>query len=398
MALAIQPVRKQYEYIENLRAQNIQYESIINQLRSEVNLHKGIKYRSCYHIENFSLNLYGQIGTKCIKLCCEPIEYTPGVGLSGNVEESIIGFARMRAEIIAESIKFSLLDKKITDEERNFTSGCAKCVRFQSNTWGKTGRLIQYINLSMRYAPCQSKCIYCSVPEGEIGVFNNLLHSEYYEDIFAMIRCAKKNGMIATDAIWQVSSGEITIHPYRDKIFDLVEGQAVAFYTNCFIFDERIATNLKANPLSAINLSIDAGTKETWRKIKGADNFDTVLDNLAKYLASSARPGQITLKYIILPGINDNLEDFRSVIEIMKSLQVKHLSISSDVKIDKYSGNKEHRKILTKSASQLAAMLYKNNLTMDLNENAYSPAENEEVLVLAKELQGSSSIIFDLEG
>lgn len=136
--------------------------------------------------------------------------------------------------------------------------------------------------------------------------------------------------IIADDAVWQISSREIAIHPYHDRIMNIVKGRIACFYTNCMKFDEDIAKNLHDNPRSTINLSIDSGTPETWRKIKGLDNFDKVIENLSKYYVASTRPGQITLKYIVMPGINDNYEDFTSVIEIMKVLKVNRLIIARD--------------------------------------------------------------------
>ena len=77
----------------------------------------------------------------------------------------------------------------------------------------------------------------------------------------------------------------------------MVKGKTANFYTNAFVFDEDIAQNMHNNPNSFINLSIDAGTPQTWKKVKGFDNFDKVTDNLVKYYVNCARPGQITLKY-----------------------------------------------------------------------------------------------------
>ncbi len=196
--------------------------------------------------------------------------------------------------------------------------------------------MIHYVNLSMYPAPCQCKCIYCGVHKGESGAFNKAACGEYYEQLFETLDYAREIGLIAANATWQVSSGEIAIHPYKDRIFNLIKNQRVVFYTNCFIFDEGIAQNLSANPNSAINLSIDAGTPQTWLKVKGVNNFEDIAINLVKYFNASARPGQITLKYIVLPGINDNIQDYLSVIELMKILKVKHLTIARDTSI-KYS-------------------------------------------------------------
>ena len=72
-------------------------------------------------------------------------------------------------------------------------------------------------------------------------------------------------------------------------------------------------------------LSIDCGTPETWRKIKGFNNFDKAIENLEKYREYTTRPNQIRFKYIILPGINDSADDYEGLIEIMKRLDIRIL-------------------------------------------------------------------------
>lgn len=198
-----------------------------------------------------------------------------------------------------------------------------------------------------------------------------------------MLELAERCGILAPDAIWQVSSGEIAIHPYRERIINLVRGRRAVFYTNCMKFDEGIAQNLHDNPVSGINLSIDAGTPETWKKIKGIDNFEKVTENLARYYTQSARPGQISLKYIVLPGLNDVYEDYQSLIEIMKVLEVKHLTLSRDGR-KKYSMNREERTKLLGAAAYLLAMCYKNGISNDMV--TYSQEEQNEVVRLAEEI------------
>jgi len=342
-----------------------------------------LKYYSCEQIENFSLNFHGRVdtGEKFMALCCEPISCVPRIALSETAEESVKAFERMRSEIIEETIKISLSENLVSDEERRYTSGCAKCVRFQLNDW-KSEKLISRIILSMYPAPCQCRCIYCNRHSNESGIFKEQFHAEGYEKVFDVIEWARNNDMIASNAIWILTSGEITIHPYRDKIFNLVKGKATIFYTNCFVFDERIMINLAENPKSTIVLSIDCGTKETWYKIKGVNNFYTVMNNLILYSTKSTHPGQIILKYIVLPGINDNLTDFLSVIDIMKTLKISHLSIARNDHL-KYWCNEEQREILLTAVGYLMAMLNKNDLTMDLNK--YSPSENKMAYSIAND-------------
>jgi wyosine [tRNA(Phe)-imidazoG37] synthetase (radical SAM superfamily) len=342
-----------------------------------------MKYRSCSQIENFALNFNGRIdkGEKIMTLCCENVASIPGTAFCETAEESVEGFRRARAELIAESVRLGLLENE--NAPRNFSLGCAECANFQLGDYGNFDGLVHYVNLSMYPAPCQCKCIYCNVHGGERGAFNRQLHGSYYEKLFELLEYARNSGLIAQNATWQVSSGEIAIHPYKNRIMDLVQNQAAVFYTNCFIFDEQIAANLKANPRSAINLSIDSGTPQTWAKIKGVDNFGDITDNLVKYFTASARAGQITLKYIVLPGFNDNLEDYLSVIEIMKVLQVKHLTIARDTRI-KYSIDEDEGETLIGAAGYLLALLAKNEMTADMF--TYAPAERERVVAFAAEL------------
>ncbi|WP_225999290.1 radical SAM protein [Paenibacillus sp. BJ-4] len=310
--------------------------------------------------------------------------FIAGVTLSDKGEESIKSIIKKRDEIITESKMFSLLDKG--DHERNYTSECAKCPHFNEMT-GEGDGLIHYVNINMYPAPCQAKCTYCSVHNSNFGILNKWLHEERYENMLNAIEWAHDNGMIATDAVWQAASGEITIHPYREKIYDLMKDKAAQFLTNCFIFDKKIAAILGANPRSSINLSIDAGTSETWYKVKGVNNFDKVMNNLDKYSASSVHPEQITLKYIILTGINDNLEDYQGVINIMKRLKIEKLVISRDnrTKTEKLivsHNNRVKDKFYTeqysptdKATDDLTAMLKENGMTAEIA--SFGPLAND---------------------
>lgn len=344
-------------------------------------------YYGCSLINISALNINGRIdtGEKRLALCCEPIQDRPATALKSTAQETIESFIEMRKGVIFESKRYA---NNRARGKRLHTAGCANCANYQPGKWDGDG-LIHYVNLSMYPAPCQCKCIYCGVHKGASGVFNKAACGEYYERLFDVLDYARQNGLIAPNATWQVSSGEIAIHPYKDRILDLVENQQAVFYTNCFMFDERIARNLSANPNSAINLSIDSGTPETWFKIKGVNNFEDITENLVKYLTASARAGQITLKYIVLPGINDNLEDYLSVIEIMKILHVKHLTIARDTR-KKYDGDSEQLENLIGASGYLLAMLSKNKLSADMF--TYAPNEREKAVMFANELLQSGEV------
>lgn len=341
-----------------------------------------ISYCSCAMIERFFLNINGRVdleGTKCVTLCCESLKTgVPAIVLDGDPDKTINAFIEFRAKLISESRKYAL---GVGAKKRQYTSLCAKCPNFQNGNWASDG-LIHYVNLSMYPAPCQCRCIYCTV--AKTGTYDKTAVSAGYKKALDALAYAQKNGLIAADAVWQVSSGEITIHPHKDRIMDLVQDHNAAFYTNCFLFDERIAQNLNTNPNSYINLSIDAGTPQTWFKVKGFDNFEAVTSNLVKYYGESARPGQITLKYIVLPGINDTLEDYLSLVEIMKVLKVPHLTLSRDTHKKYGHVDEAEHNALIGATGYLLAVCHKNGISNDFG--TFTSVERQQIISFAEEL------------
>lgn len=336
-----------------------------------------MSYRCCSLISRFALNVNGRIDTEepVLSLCCEGIPNIPRIPFFETAEDSLRAFVGegLLAAVECASVK--------DDSQRYFTAVCVNCSQFLEGDY-RISPQITYVNLSMYPAPCQSQCIYCNVHCEDQSVTSEAARTAY-EQLFDMLNLAECSGILSPKAVWQISSGEITIHPYHDRIMKLVQGKQAMFYTNCMKYDEAVAQNLHDNPNSAINLSIDSGTRETWKKVKGHDNFDRVLENLVKYRAASARPGQITLKYIIMPDINDIYEDYLSLVEIMKGVDVKHLTLSQDTR-DKYQLSEEERTKRTGAAAYLLALCHKNGITNDMF--VYSKEMRTETIQLANEI------------
>lgn len=336
-----------------------------------------MKFASCEQINNLYINFNGRIDTeeKVVALCCEGLRDIPGIPFTGTPEEILQRFIGLRTMIVSESQK----NAQHKTEQHICTAGCAGCANYRVAEH-TVGLFSNYVNLSMYPSPCQCRCIYCGVPKQWRDAPE--IH-EAYQKLFAVLDLGLKTGVIQQDAIWQVSCGEITIHPYRERILDLVRGRRAVFYTNCFLYDNDIGQILHENPRSAINLSIDAGIAQTWKTVKGVDNFDTITENLVKYRQNSLHSGQITLKYIILPDINDTYEDYISLIEIMKVLEVKHLSLSRDVRTKYQPGTQEKDKLLG-AAAYLAALCHKNGITNDMF--TFTPGERHQIVQLAAEV------------
>jgi wyosine [tRNA(Phe)-imidazoG37] synthetase (radical SAM superfamily) len=368
--------------------------SLIEQLRSHIDFLKINKYHSCHYLDRFKLyfETYNDIDRRFVRFCCSALEKLPGSKLYATAQKTVKEIVKIHNNTITESKMYTLLAGSTECETRKYTSSCAKCDLYQFKEWKGNDGLIHYICLTMHPSPCQCRCIYCdNYLIGKDVINDMLLHPQNYEKIFDIIEYLKNNGMIADDVGWQLASGEITIHPFKERIYNLIENQSASFFTNCFIYDESISMNLAANSQSLINLSIDSGTPETWKKIKGFNNFDTVMDNLHKYSASCINPEQIHLKYLILPGINDSFEDYNSFVEIIKNLKVKKTEIACDMR-ERYSRNQEQSKALIKATGTLFALLKKNNLSYSINHALFSPDESKSSIVFADELLSSGAV------
>lgn len=303
------------------------------------------QYLSCNEINDFHMMFNGPYTSdNFVALCCERIANQPATKLSKTGKDTFENIKKIRENLLKE-----LKSNKL---ESDVSIACSNCRKSKIKKW-KNSDMIRRVGIAIYPSPCQSKCIYCLGTQNKDRFqLKSTDVKEAYNTFFETINYALENGYIAEDARWDIACGEISIHPYKEKIYELVKGKHARFSTNCFIYDESIGQNLSENRRSLMELSIDAGTAESWRKVKGFDNFDTVKENLKRYRNDCISPEQITLKYIMLPDINDRQEDFDSLIEIMQSLDVTHLRISRD-HLRRYSKTDEGNEFL-ETASESA--------------------------------------------
>ncbi len=343
-ALAIPPIKRRFDDLENLRAE---YERTrVENIRLSQELEKHSAESAYYSCDLINNNFMHFNGSDRVTMCCEPLRI-PETPLGATGRETIESFILMRAAALLEG----RLQAKQRNEYRIYSQACLRCKQYKQQRWYPED-LISFINFSMSPTQCDARCIYCSYPMKKKEDLKSASVIEGYKRIFNAVAYAKDNGLLTQNVTYQVSSGEITIHPYKDWIMDIVGNSKANIFTNCFRYDERIEANLAANPSSLINLSIDAGTRETWFKIKGRDNFPVVKENLARYRRAGNNFGQITLKYIILPGINDNRADYEALSILMKDLGVRELLISRDIKY-LYNAPSEYTEKLIRAAGEL---------------------------------------------
>lgn len=342
-----------------------------------------MKYKSCRYVEDFYLRFGGSIGDNIVRFCHSrlgEIKSTMSMQKGKTPEETFSNIFSLRRKIIAENIAFSLLKNQVTDADRRFTFACSKCNMYYYNNWyGSEKDTISNIALSIYPAPCQSRCIYCNVHNNDNDRFDMKIHGEALQEILDTITYAQEKGYISSRVSYHIVSGELTIHPMKRNILRIVKNKSVQIGTNGFIFDQEII----ANPYFGIYFSIDAGTAETWKKIKGVDNFKNVIKNLEKYVYSCISKEKIVLKYIIMVGINDNISDYNGVIAIMKKLEIDSLIISCNY--NNSNNLKKERMNLIVATGKMCAVMKKHNIKTIISALAFSPEEYKQIRILTED-------------
>lgn len=221
-------------------------------------------------------------------------------------------------------------------------------------------RRIRVLAISPCY-PCQLSCIYCDLPTNAkyINEGNNREYAKYAErmDIEELVRAFEEEGRLQPSCPIEISCGEITISPNKEKLLKAVEKYPLQIFTNAIIFDEQIA-ELASRMGSCLNVSIDSGTRESYKTVKGMDAFEKVCENLRKY---RVRGCHLLLKYIILPENNNEL-DINGFISLCKELEPISVSISCDLHIN----TSELPKEIADGAASMARRLGKIGIHADI--------------------------------
>jgi hypothetical protein len=172
------------------------------------------------------------------------------------------------------------------------------------------------------------------------------------------------------DLEMQFSTGEIMVHPNRDKIIEMLQGYRTLLFTNATIYSEKLAS-LMEQGLLTIMTSIDCGTPETFRRIKSVDCFDKVCCNLARYAATG---GCVVLNYIMLPGINDTEAEADGFVDLAAKLGAV-VQLSNDTRTKRVPLPEG----ALGTACRIASRAKENNLLVIHETDVFSESDNEAI-------------------
>ncbi len=276
------------------------------------------KYLDCFFMKH-SLHFFHD----SIKACCTnasgPVFYPNYSG--GNVDWDYV--FSVRKDFISKINSF--FNKQ---EVPNVCKGCYEIAAGIKNSKVQkfdniVERLYFHNNMS-----CNAKCIYCTYQHIERG---------YKYKVLPLLNSLIDKNILSKNATVYMSGGEITIYPEFEEMMSLLLNylnSRIEILTSGIRYCKSIEEAFIQNKCFLI-ISIDSGTRETYKKIKQVDCFDVVIDNLKNYInASDNVKNNVILKYIIVDDYNDNKEEIKSFIDVATSLGIKNVRL--DIDYEKY--------------------------------------------------------------
>ena len=234
------------------------------------------------------------------------------------------------------------LAKKIQETRENAKKGivpqsCEGCHLIKDyiyNSKEKRYPEIEYIQFS-DYFLCNSRCLYCNswiTTELKDGKYVDKNGSTNSYEILPIIKQLIEKGMITTDTIFDFAGGEPTIYRQFEETIEYLLNfgiKHIEIFTNAIKYSKGIERGIEEGVIN-ITVSIDAGTKEIHKKVKGVETYDTVYENLQKYLEKAKNKKQVQSKYVIVDAINDTENEILNWIKTSKEIGIEKLFINAD--------------------------------------------------------------------
>ena len=260
-----------------------------------------------------------------VRTCCKRF-FVDGE-MKGDV--SLVRAVQDQPESISVEVLHQAKKDLYMDINRGTCEACSGCPFLEFKDWGYIDEL-KIEHLSMEYhSVCNMKCTYCSEEfyGGKQAMYDveNLVQS--------LIEGGQMGGL--RSVVW--GGGE----PGIGKHFDAISTELANTYpqlkqrilTNCIKHSDTIGRLLEEDKANLLT-SIDAGTKDTFIKVRKNKLFEQMWLNLKSYVGS--KPHNVGLKYIFTDD-NASVDEVRAFVDLV----VEHELLECSVQIS-HDFKREH--------------------------------------------------------
>jgi pyruvate-formate lyase-activating enzyme len=176
---------------------------------------------------------------------------------------------------------------------------------------------------------CNAACIYCDSLENK----NQDKCSYSVLDIFKYVR----DNIDPKTVYMSYASAEITLSEFHDELLDiwLETGWRGIVFTSGIKYSESLARLLHTTNGVSLNISLDCGTKDTYKQVKRRDKFAAVISTLRKYPND-----KLELKYNLLQNHNTNEHEIECFLDLCVDINPKFICLSNNQNEKYYSEEK----------------------------------------------------------
>ena len=189
------------------------------------------------------------------------------------------------------------------------------------------------INLS-HWTQCNCGCIYCARMEDSKGEITRWAQKSKKYDMLPILKELYKNDLLDKDHLVVVfQGGDISVlKEFKSLVQEFLKNgvKEFQFLTNNIVYQPLIKKLIDVDK-AFLYTSLDCGCKETYKKIKRVDKFDSCVKNLRKYSSGKANP-PIIVKYILVENYNDNKTEIDSFMDLMADIGIKTVEFQLDNK------------------------------------------------------------------
>lgn len=240
---------------------------------------------------------------------------------------------------------------------------CSNCYNTKSRYIYKSRKLTS-VNFSF-VGWCNYKCQYCSAHRPELKNYKSGFVLEEY--LIEM----EKRGMLNDIFSVLYAVGEPTLNEKRFSLYEYC-GERKYFmdvFSNCSVFDQSLFDLAHKSPV-IIRKSFDAGTPETYAKIKGVNCYYKMLDNVRCYLEAPFLA--LNPKYLFVPGVNDNETDINGFVKMCEQMKVDFVTPVFSIMGDEFEQSEHAQKMFKLLVDELA----KRNIFTAGIDNLFDKTEN----------------------
>ncbi len=248
-----------------------------------------MRYKSCYWIEsgiNFDTNSY--------KVCCL---YSAKGGGNTIVRDNYKGEPVDWDELFA----FKQMIKDIHKQGKIYPK-CEGCIYLKEQNWDDNHTKISMINLDY-WTKCNSRCSYCHTMQDK-EKYNKFKNYNFLPILKDMI----KRDILRPSGHVSFGGGEVTLLKEFDKLLTIFMDYGfplTRIHSSCIKYSKAVEQGLKRGCVDLI-VSVDAGSKAMHEKVKQVKSYDKVWKNLKRYASHQRKFDGVKVKYILIPGVNDD--------------------------------------------------------------------------------------------